>query len=72
LPLVILVIVTVKNTSLSGAFGWAGLKAGITQWVLMGILWMLMYISGGIFFVIFYLTLGFAGLTRLVRTYVAR
>jgi len=110
--------VTAKNTSLSGAVGWADLKAGIGEWILMGILsagslfildytgrlfdlvafsilmagidpsqiapsvagtllntgilWALMYIPGGIFFAIFYLTLGFTVLTCLVGAYVAR
>ncbi len=118
LTLAILVVVTAKNASLSGAVGWADLKTGIGEWILMGILaagslfildytgrlfdfvavgilsagidskeiapsiagtllntgilWALMYIPGGIFFAIFYLTLGFTVLTCLVGAYVAR
>ena len=118
LTLAILVVVTAKNASLSGAVGWADLKAAVGEWILMGILsagslfildytgrlfdlvalgilsagidpaeiapslagtllntgilWALMYIPGGIFFAIFYLTLGFTVLTCLVGAYVAR
>lgn len=118
LTLAILVVVTAKNTSLSGAVGWADLKTSIGEWVFMGILsagslfildytgrlfdliafrilsagidpsqipgsvagtllntgilWALMYIPGGIFFALFYLTLGFTVLTCLVGAYVAR